>query len=122
MNTASATPEGHDPANAPRPSAPNPQRTLSLWAGLGLVLLLPMVGASYVLSFLSEEAGRCLNYGEGCPTLPDGVLHAFFWSSVALGLTAAALPRTRWAPARYGAVIVQWCAQSVLCLLIVNRV
>jgi hypothetical protein len=132
MNTGSPTTDEPAPGSGPHPAAPrsttphsaapDPHRTISLWAGLGLVLLLPMVGGSYVLSLLGEQAGRCLMYGEGCSTVPDGVLHALFWSAVALGLTAAALPRTRWTSARYGAVILQWCAQTVLCLLIVSGV
>ncbi|MGJ5833173.1 hypothetical protein [Streptomyces ossamyceticus] len=132
MNTGSPTADEPAPGSTPHPAAPDStaldstapdyHRTISLWAGLGLVLLLPMVGGSYILSLLGEQAGRCLTYGEGCSTLPDGVLHALFWSAVALGLTAAALPRTRWISVRYGAVILQWGAQTVLCLLIVGGV
>jgi hypothetical protein len=127
MNTGSPTTDEPAPGSAPHPAAPDPttpdsHRTISLWAGLGLVLLLPMVGGSYILSLLGEQAGRCLTYGEGCSTLPGGVLHALFWSAVALGLMAAALPRTRWISVRCGAVILQWGAQTVLCLLIVGGV
>ncbi|MDX2931166.1 hypothetical protein [Streptomyces ipomoeae] len=120
MDTAPQTTNPSDPVNAPRPAPSNHNRVINLWSALGLILLLPMTLGSWILRLSTERGSRCLAYGEGCSTIPGGVLHGFFWASIAFGLVAAAWPRTRWASARYGAVVLQWCAQVVLCALIVS--
>ncbi|MGW0710782.1 hypothetical protein ACWD4G_33335 [Streptomyces sp. NPDC002643] len=104
--------------DTPQSSPSNHDRTINLWSGLGLILLLPMSLGSWLLRLSTAGGSRCLTYGEGCSTIPGGLPNGFFWASIASGLLVAAWPRTRWTSGRYWAVAVQWAAQIVLCGLI----
>ncbi|OWA08941.1 hypothetical protein B9W62_14210 [Streptomyces sp. CS113] len=93
-------------------------RALTTGAVAGLVLLLPTVVLAWLVVLASERGGRCLTYGEQCSGVPGGALWACFWASAALGAVALAWPRTRWAPARCAAVVLQWGTQLTLAALI----
>ncbi|WP_162833281.1 hypothetical protein [Streptomyces sp. CB09001] len=93
-------------------------RALTTGSVAGLVLLLPTVVLAWTVVLASERGSRCLTYGEQCSRVPGGALWACFWASAALGALALALPRTRWTPARCGAVVLQWGAQLTLGALI----
>ncbi|UFR02633.1 MULTISPECIES: hypothetical protein [Streptomyces] len=89
-------------------------------AGWGLGLLLPVVVFCALVAFTSERAGRCLAYGQDCSPVPDQLLYGSFWTSLVAGAAVLAWPRTRWAGARVGAVLVQWGAQLLLAALILS--
>lgn len=93
-------------------------RALTTGAVAGLVLLLPTVVLAWIVVLASERGGRCLTYGEQCSGVPGWALWACFWASAALGAVALAGPRTRWVPARCGAVVLQWGTQLTLGVLI----
>ncbi|MFC7985639.1 hypothetical protein [Streptomyces sp. NPDC057336] len=109
------------PPSAPPPSAV--QRSagaLTGWSVAGLVLLLPTVVVAWLAVLATERGGRCLTYGEQCPSVPGEALWACFWAAAVLGALALAWPRTRWTSARCGAVVLQWGAQLTLGALILS--
>ncbi|MGP4086873.1 hypothetical protein [Streptomyces sp. KR55] len=95
-------------------------RQLTRWSVAGLLLLLPTVVLAWIAVLSTERGGRCLMYGEQCSGIPGGVLYGFFWAAVVLGVLALLWPRTRWTPARAGAVLLQWGAQLTLGTLILS--
>ncbi len=106
---------------APRATPPHPAaRALTGWSVAGLVLLLPTVVVAWLTVLATERGGRCLTYGEQCSTVPGDALWGCFWAAAVLGVLATAWPRTRWTPARYGAVALQWGAQLTLGALILS--
>ncbi|BBC33340.1 hypothetical protein SGFS_046340 [Streptomyces graminofaciens] len=120
MDTALPNPNPSPSASPTWPDLSRSSRRITLWAALGLILLVPMVLMSFFVTLWTERGSRCFTYGETCPTIPGEVLYGFFWASVAAGLVAAVWPRTRWMSARSGAVILQWTLQVVLCLIILS--
>ncbi|MFJ6070287.1 hypothetical protein ACIQFU_05480 [Streptomyces sp. NPDC093065] len=111
--TASSRPAAGRPSPA-RLSA----RALTTGAVTGLVLLLPTVVLAWIVVLASDRGSRCLTYGEQCSQVPGDALWACFWASAALGVLALVRPRTRWAPARCAAVVLQWGTQLTLGALI----
>ncbi|MGW0817518.1 hypothetical protein ACWD00_30545 [Streptomyces viridiviolaceus] len=103
-------------AQPPQPTA----RALTGWSLAGLLLLLPTVVVAWIAVLATERGSRCLTYGEQCSSVPGGTLWACFWAAAALGLLALAWPRARWAPARAGAVALQWGVQLTLGALILS--
>ncbi|MFF3329131.1 hypothetical protein ACFYWX_06135 [Streptomyces sp. NPDC002888] len=103
--------------NTAQPSA---DRHLTGWSVAGLVLLLPTVVVAWLAVLSTERGSRCLTYGEQCSTVPGTVLYGVFYASLAAGVVALAWPRTRWTPARSGAVALQWGAQLTLGALILS--
>ncbi|WP_217161643.1 hypothetical protein [Streptomyces sp. AC512_CC834] len=117
MTTLSRPTEPH--LSHQRPSHPPlSAHALTVSSVAGLVLLLPTVVVAWVLVVSTERGTRCLMYGEQCSRIPGGALWACFWASAALGVLALVRPRTRWASARYAAVVLQWCTQLTLGALI----
>ncbi|MFD5076146.1 hypothetical protein [Streptomyces sp. NPDC058371] len=105
------------------PSTANPRpahRALSLWAGWGLGLLVPTVVLAWIAVLSGERGTNCLMYGEECSPVPGSLLYGCFWTALAAGVLALALPRTRSTWARSGTVLLQWGAQLTLGALILS--
>ncbi|MGW5970832.1 hypothetical protein [Streptomyces sp. NPDC055186] len=104
--------------NAPPPHSAT--RPLTVGAVAGLVLLLPTAVLAWIVVLSTERGSRCLTYGEQCSGVPDGLTPGLFVTSLVAGVAATAWPRTRWLPARTGAVAVQWAAMLTMGALILS--
>ena len=108
-------------ASAPaRPvQSPSPKDRTRLWATLAAFLFVPAAVVTGVLTLASEQASRCVTYGEQCtPGLPSWV---FEWSAgvgaVAL-LVALAAPTVR---VRQAALAAQVLAEGTALLVILSH-
>ncbi|WP_156727207.1 hypothetical protein [Streptomyces apocyni] len=106
---------GDDLDAAPQPNS----RALTLWAGWGLGLFLPMVLGSWLIALATPEAAQCLTQG-GCPPPPSAVFWVPFWSALALGFTALCWNRQGPQRLRAGVIAAQWGAQLTLTMVIVT--
>ncbi|MEU5091223.1 hypothetical protein [Streptomyces sp. NPDC021356] len=101
-------------------AAREPGHNSTVWAAVGLGLLLPMVIGCWLLALSTQHGTQCVMYGDyyqDCHQGSGDVLYGFFFASVAAGVSALVLPR-RWASARAGAAALQWAAQALLAFLI----
>ncbi|MET7290011.1 hypothetical protein [Streptomyces sp. NPDC005573] len=92
-------------------------RTVAWW---GLGLLLPMAVLSGLMTLTSPRAAECLEYGDDCASVPDGLLSSSFWATLVCGLLAVLLPLASRTGVRLAAVLAQWGAQLTLCALILS--
>ncbi|QNP70523.1 hypothetical protein IAG44_14455 [Streptomyces roseirectus] len=105
-----------------RPMDTATDRHVSILAGWGLGLLLPMTVLSYLAHLATERGTQCLMNGVGCSTLPDGALPSLFLLATAAGIAALVWPRAKAPGVRYGALAVQWVGQFVLASLLLSGV
>ncbi|MEU1155943.1 hypothetical protein ABZ369_23410 [Streptomyces sp. NPDC005918] len=107
------------PASARLVQSPSPRERTRLWAALAALLFVPAAVVTGILMLASEQASRCVTYGEQCaPGLPSRV---FEWSAgvgtVAL-LVALAAPAVRM---RQAALTVQVLAEGTALLVILSH-
>lgn len=101
-------------------AAGEPGTNSTVWAAVGLGLLVPLVVGCRLLALSTEHGTQCLMYGDstqGCHQGGGAVLYGLFFASAAAGVAALVLPRRR-AFARAGAAVLQWAAQALLAILI----
>jgi hypothetical protein len=99
--------------------SPSPKERTRLWAVLAALLFVPAAVVIGILTLASEQASRCVTYGEQCTSgLPSWV---FEWSAgagaVAL-LVALAAPTVR---VRQAALAVQVLAEGTALLVVLSH-
>ncbi|MFJ5222847.1 hypothetical protein [Streptomyces sp. NPDC088400] len=113
MNNASAS------VSARPVQSPSPMDRTRLWAAVAAFLFVPAAVATGILTLASEQASRCMTYGEQCaPGLPGWL---FEWSA-ALGavalLVALVAPAVR---VRQAALAVQVLAEATALVVILSH-
>ncbi|WP_137989209.1 hypothetical protein [Streptomyces vilmorinianum] len=93
-------------------------RTRALWAGL---LLVPATILAGILALTSENAGRCVGYGEGCGSAPGWLYLAALAVAAAAWIHALCTPDdSAPAPSRTVAFWTLIGAECVFLLLVVT--
>ncbi|MFJ8669146.1 hypothetical protein [Streptomyces sp. NPDC093600] len=102
-----------------RPNEARRFRTRALWAGL---LLMPATVVAGVLGLMSENAGRCVGYGEGCSDTPGWVYLTALAVAAAAWIHALCTPDgdSQPAPGRKAAFWTMIGAECVFLLLVVT--
>ncbi|MER6256927.1 hypothetical protein ABT224_36870 [Streptomyces sp. NPDC001584] len=107
------------PVSARPVQSPSPTDRTRLWAAVAAFLFVPAAVVAGILTLASEQASRCVTYGEQCtPGLPDWL---FGWSA---GLGAVALLVALAAPAlrvRQAALAVQIFAEATALVVILSH-
>nr|WP_024127112.1 hypothetical protein [Streptomyces sp. F8]AHE39833.1 Hypothetical protein pFRL5_170 [Streptomyces sp. F8] len=107
------------PASARLVQSPAPRERTRLWAALAALLFVPAAVVTGILTLASEQASRCVTYGEQCtPGLPSWVFEGSAGVGTVALLVALAAPAVRM---RQAALTVQVLAEGTALLVILSH-